>query len=92
MRTDELVSGFPAQTTVAPGERIKAMVDGHLSGIDLRLLPVAPRHIPFHAGYSYFDLDRGHALWKELAKSGGFAMHVAGKFPGLEMEFWAIRE
>jgi type VI secretion system protein ImpJ len=92
VRTDELVSGFPAQTTVAPGERIKAMVDGHLPGIDLRLLPVAPRHIPFHAGYSYFDLDRGHALWKELAKSGGFAMHVAGKFPGLEMEFWAIRE
>ena len=92
VRTDELVLGFPAQTTVAPGERVKSMVDGHLSGIDLRLLPVAPRHIPFHAGYSYFELDRGHALWHELAKSGGFAIHVAGKFPGLELEFWAIRE
>ena len=92
MRTEELVQGFPAQTTIAPGERIKAMVDGHLAGIDIRLLPVAPRHIPFHAGYSYFELDRGNALWKDLTKSGGFAMHVAGKFPGLELEFWAVRE
>jgi type VI secretion system protein ImpJ len=92
MRTEELVQGFPAQTIVAPGARIKPMVDSHLSGIDLRLLPVAPRHIPFHAGCSYFELDRGHPLWRELSESGGFALHVAGKFPGLEMELWAVRE
>ncbi len=92
VRTEELVTGFPPQTTIAPGERIKSMVDSLLPGIDLRLLPVAPRHIPYHSGYSYFELDRGNALWKELGKSGGFAIHIAGKFPGLAMEFWAIRE
>ena len=26
-----------------------------------------------------------------LAYSGGIAMHIAGEFPGLALEFWAIR-
>ncbi|MEO8079520.1 MAG: type VI secretion system baseplate subunit TssK, partial [Caldimonas sp.] len=28
---------------------------------------------------------------KQLESSGGMAMHVAGDFPGLEIEFWAVR-
>jgi type VI secretion system protein ImpJ len=30
-------------------------------------------------------------MWKQLETSGGLAMHIAGDFPGLELEFWAIR-
>ena len=54
-------------------------------------VPVAPRQIPFHAGFVYFELDQTHELWEQLKTSGGVAMHVAGEFPGLTMEFWAIR-
>ena len=50
-----------------------------------------PRQIPFHAGYAYFELDQSNELWDQLKTSGGVAMHVAGEFPGLAMEFWAIR-
>ncbi|MBI3228688.1 MAG: type VI secretion system baseplate subunit TssK, partial [Burkholderiales bacterium] len=39
---------------------------------------------------TYFELDRGSEFWKMLT-AAGFAMHVAGDFPGLKMEFWAIR-
>jgi type VI secretion system protein ImpJ len=52
---------------------------------------VAPRQLPFHAGYYYFELDRGSDLWKQLEHNGSMAMHIAGEFPGLELEFWAIR-
>jgi type VI secretion system protein ImpJ len=62
-----------------------------LPGVTLHALPVAPRQIPYHAGYSYFELERGGELWTQLERSGGLAMHVAGDFPGLELEFWAIR-
>ena len=31
-------------------------------------------------------------FWKELQNSGGFAFHVGGDFPGLELELWAIRQ
>jgi len=30
-------------------------------------------------------------MWDQLKDSGGIAMHVAGEFPGLALEFWAIR-
>ena len=31
------------------------------------------------------------SLWAQLKVSGNIGMHVAGDFPGLKMEFWAIR-
>jgi type VI secretion system protein ImpJ len=63
-----------------------------MSGIQLAPLPVAPRQIPYHSGFVYFELDRNNEFWRELQQSGGFAMHVGGEFPNLELEFWAIRE
>jgi type VI secretion system protein ImpJ len=50
-----------------------------------------PRQIPFHTGFSYFELDRNSDLWKQLDTSGGMAIHVAGEFPELTLELWAIR-
>ncbi|HVG04952.1 MAG TPA: type VI secretion system baseplate subunit TssK [Burkholderiaceae bacterium] len=91
MPMEALRSRFPAQVKLGPAERIRDLVNLQLSGIALSALPVAPRQIPFHAGFAYFELDRGGELWRELEKSGGMALHVGGEFPGLELEFWAIR-
>ncbi len=89
---DEMIrSRFPAQIKIGPVERIRQLVNAALPGIELKPLPVAPRQIPFRAGYTYFELDQHSQFWKEMSSSGGFAMHVGGDFPGLEMEFWAIR-
>ena len=68
------------------------LVNLQLPGIGLRALPVAPRQLPFHAGSHYFELDRQGELWKALERSGNLALHVAGDFPGLELELWAVRE
>ena len=46
-------------------------------------VPVAPRQIPFHAGFAYFELDQTDAMWEQLKNSGGIGLHVAGEFPGL---------
>jgi len=91
MPTEALRVRFPTQVKLGPVERIRDLVNLQLPGISLRNLPVAPRQIPYHAGFNYFELDRGGELWKQLERSGGLAMHIAGEFPGLEMEFWAIR-
>jgi len=88
---DALRTRFPTQVKIGPVERIRDLVNLQLPGIPMRSLPVAPRQIPYHAGFNYFELERGGDLWKQLERSGGLAMHVAGEFPGLEMEFWAIR-
>ncbi|KQP22405.1 type VI secretion system baseplate subunit TssK [Pseudorhodoferax sp. Leaf267] len=82
---------FPAQSKLGPVDRIRDLVNLQLPGVALRPLPVAPRQLPFHAGFHYFELDRGGELWKQLERSGSLALHVAGDFPGLELELWAIR-
>jgi type VI secretion system protein ImpJ len=82
---------FPTQVKVAPAERIGDLVRQGLPGVPVVPIPVAPRQIPFHAGYAYFELDQSHELWDQLKDSGGVAIYVPGEFPGLTMEFWAIR-
>jgi type VI secretion system protein ImpJ len=82
---------FPNQVKIGPVERIRDLVNLQLPGIVLRNMPVAPRLIPYHAGFNYFELERSSDLWRQLQQSGGLAMHIAGEFPGLELEFWAIR-
>jgi type VI secretion system protein ImpJ len=88
---DFLRAHFPTQTKMGPVEKIRDLVNLHLPGVTLRSLPVAPREIPYHGGYSYFQLDTQHDLWRQLESSGGLAMHISGEFPELELEFWAIR-
>jgi type VI secretion system protein ImpJ len=91
MPSEELRRGFPAQLKIGPVEKIADLVRLGLPGVPVLPLPAAPRLIPFHAGFTYFELDQTSELWAQLEKSGGVALHVAGKFPGLTMEFWAIR-
>ncbi|WP_118178751.1 type VI secretion system baseplate subunit TssK [Paraburkholderia phosphatilytica] len=91
MPAENILTGFAPQVKIGPIERIRDLVNLQLPGIGLRALPVAPRQLPFHAGFTYFELDRGNELWKQFATSAGMALHVAGEFPGLAMEFWAIR-
>jgi len=82
---------FPAQIKIGPVEKIRDLVNLQLPGVPLHPVPVAPRQIPYHAGFVYFELDQSHELWGQLKSSGGVAFHVAGEFPGLGMELWAIR-
>jgi type VI secretion system protein ImpJ len=86
-----LRTSFPAQVKIGSVEKIRDLVNLQLPGIGLRPLPVAPRQLPFYAGYTYFELDSGSEYFQHLHQSAGFAMHVAGDFPGLQMQFWAIR-
>lgn len=79
-----------AQLKVGAPERIEEIVTRQLGGVPVLPANGAPRHIPFHAGFVYFEFDQAHQAWKELRTSGGVAMHP-GEFPNLALEFWAIR-
>jgi len=92
MPPEQLQKQFPAQIKIGPVEKIRDLVNLQLPGVVLRQLPVAPRELPFHAGYNYFELDTHHDLWLEMEKSAGVALHIAGNFPNLELECWAIRK
>ncbi len=89
---EQLRMHLPAQIKIGPVERIRQLVNAAMPGIGLKALPVAPRQIPFHSGFCYFQLEPKSEFWNELKHSGGFAIHVGGDFPGLTFEFWAIRQ
>jgi type VI secretion system protein ImpJ len=88
---DNVRQRFPTQVKIAPAETISDLIRQGLPGVPVVPMPTAPRQIPYHAGYAYFELDQTHELWEQLTNSGGVAIYVPGEFPGLTMEFWAIR-
>jgi type VI secretion system protein ImpJ len=88
---EQLRQRVPSHCKLGPSDKLRDLVQLALPGIPLRPLPAAPRQLPFHAGFQYFELERGGELWQQLKPKGALAMHVAGEFPGLQLEFWAIR-
>ena len=49
---------FPSQVKIGPVEDIRDLVNLQLPGIGLKPMPVAPRQLPFHSGFTYFQLDQ----------------------------------
>jgi len=92
MAADSVRSSFPSQVKIGSMEKIRDLVNLQLPGVGLRPLPAAPRQLPFYAGCTYFELDRSSEYWQLLSQSSGFAIHVPAGFPGLDMQFWAIRD
>ncbi|AFU98089.1 hypothetical protein M5M_04410 [Simiduia agarivorans SA1 = DSM 21679] len=91
VQTELLRSRFPTQAKIAPVETIRELITTQMPGVKIRALPVAPRQIPYHAGFIYFELEKSGAVWQSFQRSGGFAVHLGANFPGLAMELWAIR-
>jgi type VI secretion system protein ImpJ len=91
MPTEEIRKRLPRQITLGAVERLRDLVNHHLRGVAVHPLPVAPRQLPFRSGYVYFELERTGDYWEQLKGSGGFGLHIAGEFPGLKLEFWAIK-
>ncbi len=88
---EQMRSLFPHQVKIGPSDMIRDLVLSQLPGIMLGLMPVAPRQLPYHAGFCYFELDRTSDFWKRLETNRMLALHVAGDFPGLQLELWSIR-
>jgi type VI secretion system protein ImpJ len=82
---------FPSQVKIGPPDKIRDLVRLHLPAIAVEPLPMAPPRMPYYAGYTYFQLDRSGDLWKQLDVTKVIALHIAGDFPGLQLELWALK-
>jgi type VI secretion system protein ImpJ len=91
MNTDMLRQSLPANIKIGPVERIAQLVNLQLRGVPIRALAVAPRQLPFHQGFAYFELDKTSEVWGTLRRSGGIGIFAGSAYPGLELELWAIR-
>jgi len=91
MPLERLTKTFPSQVKISSIEKIRELVTSHLPGVTLAALATAPRQLPYHADYTYFLLDHNSGGWKHIVKSSGFAFHIGGEFPDLNIQFWAIK-
>ncbi|EAS1760436.1 type VI secretion system baseplate subunit TssK [Salmonella enterica] len=86
-----MITQFTQQSKVAATDKIRNLVSVQVPGVPLRSLTTAPRQLPYHDGYIYFELEKGAAAWNDVIKAGALALHISGNFPELDMQLWAIR-
>jgi type VI secretion system protein ImpJ len=91
MPTENLRRDFPPIVTIGAPQTIAQLVKSHTPGVGLYPLPTTPPQIPFHAGYTYFELDRNSSHWKSIEDTKGLALHVPEKFPGVALTLWVIK-
>ncbi|WP_404343634.1 type VI secretion system baseplate subunit TssK [Pseudoalteromonas mariniglutinosa] len=88
---EELRKILPSQIKIGSVETIRDLVNNQIPGITINSLPTAPRQVPYHAGFHYFELNKQGEHWKKLHTSGGIALHLSGNYPDLQINLWAIR-
>lgn len=91
MPAESLRRQLPNQIKIGSVEQIAQLVNVALPGVPARPLSVAPRQLPYRNGTVYFELDTTSPVWKELEGSGAIAIHIAGNFPDIDVELWAIK-
>lgn len=93
MHLDQLRQQFQQQTKISSLEKLPELVSRQLPGIPMQATPIAPRQLPYHAGFTYFELDSNSEEWHQMMRdTSGFGFHIAGEFPGIELQFWALRK
>lgn len=91
MPAEQLRKLFLTQAKFSPIDKISDLVNLQLPGLILSPLGAAPRQIPYSANRHYFEIDTSSELWSQLSRTCSLAVHIAGDFPGLKIECWALR-
>ena len=83
---------FPAQMKVAPVSKIRDLVQLQLPGIIASGNARRAAADPVACRLQLFRTREGRRTVARDGQVRGIrALHLAGEFPGLDMEFWAIR-
>nr|WP_282553539.1 type VI secretion system baseplate subunit TssK [Providencia sneebia] len=82
---------FPQQSKITSVNNIRKVVSVQIPGVRLIPLSTAPRQLPYHSGYNYFELDKNSDVWAEILQHSNMAFHVSGNFPELDIQLWAVR-
>jgi type VI secretion system protein ImpJ len=88
---DDIRGRFPSVAKIGTVEKMQQIVSAALPGIPLRHAPTPPPQLRVLPGYVYFELDRSVPNWRDFATSSALGLHVAGDWPDLRLELWAVR-
>lgn len=89
---DTMRSYFPAQTKLAPVEKIVQLIDLQLPGVRITPMSSPPRHIPYYPNSVYFEVDNADPMYRDMLAGSAAALSIVGDFPGLRFEAWGLRQ
>jgi type VI secretion system protein ImpJ len=82
---------LPKNIKVSSRNDIQNLVNRQLPGIAVKTMPSAPRQIPFHAEYVYFELNTNSELWKNIKSTRTLAICFSKNFAHIDIQLWAIK-
>ena len=81
---------FPSFCKFGPASRMRDLIVNNLPGIALVHTPNPPPQIRVVANHVYFVIDKMNPLWRDFSTAPTIGLQIAGAWPGLELELWAI--
>jgi type VI secretion system protein ImpJ len=88
---DEIRGRFAALAKVGAAQRMPEIVRNALPGVPLKPVTTPPSQLRVLPDFVYFELDRSSPDWKEFATAPSLGLQVAGEWPALRLELWAVK-
>ena len=89
---EDLRARFRSHVKIGSVLKMRQIVTSSLAaGVGLQPTPTPPPQIRVLPGYTYFELDRSSADWRDLATAPALGVHVAGDWPDLKLELWWVK-
>ncbi|MQQ10641.1 type VI secretion system baseplate subunit TssK [Epibacterium sp. SM1979] len=83
---------FPQFCKVGPASRMREIIVNNMPGLPIVHQPTPPAQIRHVTGHVYFLIDKSSPLWREFSTLPAIGLQIAGAWPGLALELWAIPE
>ena len=89
---EQLRRNFPNQMKIGPVEQIAQLVNIALPGIPIRACRWCRASCPTARARCISSWNAAGRSGNNFPTSGAIALHLAGNFPQIEMELWAIKD
>lgn len=88
----QILKSFIQQSKVSAPRHILDLVRSHLPGVTLQQLAAPPRQLAHCSGTYYFELVKSGRDWQSILAEQAVALHIAGRFTGLTLRLWGLRD
>ena len=88
---EQVRRSLPSVVKIGSVAKMQQLVQSALPGVPLTAVAAPPSQIRVMPNYIYFELDRSSPDWKDFATAPALGLHIAGDWPELDMELWAVR-
>lgn len=92
MDRQQAIASFPLRVVIASERNVLGLMAAALPGLRLQPPAPVPAGTPNHNSYDYFELDRQHDLWNDIAAARGVAIYLPPEFAAAKLDLVGIWE